>query len=761
LLRPLRRTGVQRARALSQAQLQYARGIAESIRVAEETQVFGASAAQRKRMDGFISTARGHLFATQVLLRLASNLYAAVISLLFVGGLFILYELGRGHAASLGAIVLILVRASSSGQNVQAAYQTLLQSMPFVERTQLAEGRYRESIPVRGSRSLPVLATLGFDDVGFAYTPGRPVLSDISFEVNGGEVIGVIGPSGAGKSTLVQLLLRLRTPSEGRYLVNGLPAEEFSDDAWHTRVAYVPQEPRLLHASVAENIRFFREIDDEAVQRAGRLARIHEDIVSWPDGYDTIVGPRADAVSGGQQQRICLARALVGQPEVLVLDEPTSALDPTSESLIQESLMGLKQQLTLFIVAHRMSTLDICDRVMIIIDGKLTAFDTIELLQRESSYYRSASKLAATPPDESDTLMLDASAELPENVPESAAELLEPMLGTQLGPELRSRPSGALDSRTRLPDFFIVGHPKCGTTALYETLRRHSQIYMPDGKEPWFFAPELHVRTPPRPEGTPSTLEQYAALFAAAEPEQSIGEATALYLWSQTAAARIAEVQPDARIIAILREPASFLRSLHLQFVQSYVETEGDLRKALALEQERRQGKSIPRHTYWPDALLYSEHVRYVEQLRRYHTVFARENVLVLIYDDFRADNEGTVRKVLSFLGVNESEQVDVPRANPSVRTRSQHLHGLVHALSVGRGPGSRAVKGTVKALTPRGLRRQALHATQSRLVFADPRPVDDDLMQELRWRFKSEVVALGEYLKRDLISLWDYGDVE
>ncbi|HEY4811319.1 MAG TPA: hypothetical protein VIH71_09715, partial [Solirubrobacteraceae bacterium] len=145
LLRPLRRTGVRRARALSQAQLQYARGIAESIRVAEETQVFGASAAQRKRMDGFISTARGHLFATQVLLRLASNLYAAVISLLFVGGLFMLYELGRGHAASLGAIVLILVRASSSGQNVQAAYQTLLQSMPFVERTQLAEGRYRES----------------------------------------------------------------------------------------------------------------------------------------------------------------------------------------------------------------------------------------------------------------------------------------------------------------------------------------------------------------------------------------------------------------------------------------------------------------------------------------------------------------------------------------------------------------------------------------------------------------------------------------
>ena len=176
----------------------------------------------------------------------------------------------------------------------------------------------------------------------------------------------------------------------------------------------------------------------------------------------------------------------------------------------------------------------------------------------------------------------------------------------------------ALPEGGRIPDFYIVGHAKSGTTALYEMLRRHPQIYMPDGKEPWFFADELHVRTPPRPEGTPQTLEQYMALFAAARPEQRIGEATALYLWSRTAARRIAQVRPDARIIAILREPASFLQSLHLQFTQTYIEVEGDLRKALALEPERRQGRGVPRYTYWPQALLYSEHVRYVEQLNRY-----------------------------------------------------------------------------------------------------------------------------------------------
>ena len=156
----------------------------------------------------------------------------------------------------------------------------------------------------------------------------------------------------------------------------------------------MPQEPRLLHASVAENIRFERELDAATVEHAARLAHIHDEILGWPKGYETVVGPRADAVSGGQQQRLCLARALAAKPEVLVLDEPTSALDPNSEALIQESLSGLKHELTLFIIAHRMSTLDICDRVMVIIDGKLVAFDTIELLREHNSYYRSASAIA-------------------------------------------------------------------------------------------------------------------------------------------------------------------------------------------------------------------------------------------------------------------------------------------------------------------------------------------------------------------------------
>jgi ATP-binding cassette subfamily B protein len=130
--------------------------------------------------------------------------------------------------------------------------------------------------------------------------------------VGGGETVGIIGPSGAGKSTLVQLLLRLRTPSTGRYLLNGIPAAEIAQEDWHRRVAYVPQDPRLLHASVAENIRYFREIGDEDVERAARLARIHDEVSGWAKGYETIVGPRADAVSGGQHGSASRARSRPG-----------------------------------------------------------------------------------------------------------------------------------------------------------------------------------------------------------------------------------------------------------------------------------------------------------------------------------------------------------------------------------------------------------------------------------------------------------------
>jgi hypothetical protein len=191
--------------------------------------------------------------------------------------------------------------------------------------------------------------------------------------------------------------------------------------------------------------------------------------------------------------------------------------------------------------------------------------------------------------------------------------------------------------------------------------------------------------------------------------------------------------------------------------MRDHVETEKDLAKAIALEPERRSEQEITRRP----GLVYSDYVQYVEQLRRYHAVFPQEQVLVLIYDDFRADNEGTVRRVLSFLGVDETAPLELTEANPSVRVRSPRLNEMVRSVYLGRGPVGRALKGPIKALTPARVRRGGLEAFQRRAVYGKPQPADERLMLSLRRRFRGEVVALSEYLDRDLVRLWGYDGID
>ncbi len=345
--------------------------------------------------------------------------------------------------------------------------------------------------------------------------------------------------------------------------------------------------------------------------------------------------------------------------------------------------------------------------------------------------------------------------------------------GAQLQAPAREHTPGAAASGVapgRAPDFFIIGHEKCGTTALYRILRQHPQIFMPELKEPRFFeAP--HDRRPAPPHAIrPRTLDDYLALFAGARPDQRAGEASPQYIRSEHAARLIAEVQPAARIIALLREPTSFLRTYHFHCVRELVESERDLRKAIALEGSRREGRNLPRGSRAPRRLLYCEHVRYAEQLRRFEAAFGREQMLVLVYEDFLRDNDATARTVLRFLGVNDTVALDlagetnVPRqarrGRKAVRLRG--LHRLAMTLQTARRQPQQASRlwRTVDALTPGWLRSDAVEDLARRVVFSVPPPPDEQFVRELRARFKPEVLALSDYIGRDMVAEWGYEDI-
>lgn len=394
LMRPLNAAGRRQAGILSAEQMTYASGIYEAVSLAEEVKVFGSERSLEQQVQRLVDRVRQRNFTTHFLMRLVPGLYQCGVLLLLVSGLGAIALVGHARIASLGAVVLLLVRASSYGQQVQGGYLIVCQTVPFADRLAAAERRYSGAAVQRGQRHLEKVPRIAFQQVSYAYEAGSPVLRSLTFEIDPGEAVGIVGPTGAGKSTLVQLLLGLREPDSGCYLLDGEPASTLSSEAWTRGFAYVGQDPRLLHGTVADNIRFFRELNYAVVERAARLAHIHEDIMSWPLRYETRIGQRADAVSGGQRQRICLARALAASPFVLVLDEPTSALDPRSESLVRSSLAELKGKATLLVIAHRLSTLSICDRVMVVEDGTVDAFGRASELARSNAFYRSAS----TPP---------------------------------------------------------------------------------------------------------------------------------------------------------------------------------------------------------------------------------------------------------------------------------------------------------------------------------------------------------------------------
>jgi subfamily B ATP-binding cassette protein MsbA len=230
---------------------------------------------------------------------------------------------------------------------------------------------------------------LGFDRVSFSYDTGDRVLDDLSFDVSRGEVLGIVGPTGAGKTTLLGLAARFFDPSSGTVCVNGMDAKTLKLADLYQQVAVVTQDPFLFSASVRENIRCGRpKATDAEVEDAARAAEVHDEILMLPRGYDTLVGAGQRGLSGGQIQRLNIARAILKNAPLLLLDEATSSLDSLTEMRVQRALDRLMQGRTTMVVAHRLSTLRNATRLLVLDRGHIVAFGPHDELLARSPFYR-------------------------------------------------------------------------------------------------------------------------------------------------------------------------------------------------------------------------------------------------------------------------------------------------------------------------------------------------------------------------------------
>jgi ATP-binding cassette, subfamily B, bacterial len=395
ILFPLRQASRRVSRRANAANLTVSTDVAEATAHLQEIRTFGVEDAVARRFDGRVREAAALDARKAFLNSLAPVVYQGTALLLIVAAAATLYLADVTHLGGIGGVMLIMLRSLTYAQSLQANYQGLSSATPALEALQAEIQRYEAAKVDRGGARIGRIGDLEFDAVSFEYQTGSPVLRDVSFTVPQGDIVGIVGPSGAGKSTLVQLVLRFRDPSRGRVIADGRDVRGLALDDWYERVSFVPQEPALFAGSVADNIRFYRDdVDDTAIERAARLANLHDDIVAMPSGYDTPVGERGGDLSGGQRQRLCIARALVEAPDLIVFDESTSALDGRSESLVRSSMQQLAPAATVFVIAHRLSTLSICNRIMVLLDGELHGFDEPQRLEETNPFYREALMLS-------------------------------------------------------------------------------------------------------------------------------------------------------------------------------------------------------------------------------------------------------------------------------------------------------------------------------------------------------------------------------
>jgi ATP-binding cassette subfamily B protein len=273
--------------------------------------------------------------------------------------------------------------------HVTANYNEFQQGQSSLRR--LREIEKEPSEPADPVPSIPLgrlRGDLNFDQVEFAYTPGQPVLRDFNLTIKAGQVVALVGPSGAGKTTLFSLLLRFNRVNKGQLLFDGKDLSQVSARDLRQQVALVPQRSSVFSGTIAEAIRFGRQATQDQLQQAAKLANAHDFIIRLPDGYNTRLQERGTNVSGGQLQRIAIARAVLGNPAVMLLDEATSALDAEAEAAVQ---LGLKQAMlgrTVIVIAHRLATVQEADLIVVLEHGRICQQGSHDDLMSQGGRYR-------------------------------------------------------------------------------------------------------------------------------------------------------------------------------------------------------------------------------------------------------------------------------------------------------------------------------------------------------------------------------------
>lgn len=328
-------------------------------------------------------------------------IFGAVITVIWYGASLVSSgEITVGH---LTIYILYSMFVAGSMGSLPELYANIQRALGAAERVIEILNEKPENIVISESNKTikqSLMGKLRFEEVGFAY-PTRAdiqILKNISFTAEAGQKIAVVGPSGAGKSTIASLILEFYKPTSGNIYYDDIPAESISLTDIRNQVAIVPQDVLLFGGTIRENINYGQlDANANSVIEAAKRANAHDFIMSFPDGYDTVVGERGVKLSGGQRQRIAIARALLKDPAILILDEATSALDSESERLVQEALEELMKNRTSIIIAHRLSTIKNADSILVIDEGKVADFGNhIELISKGSGLYHHLYTLQST-----------------------------------------------------------------------------------------------------------------------------------------------------------------------------------------------------------------------------------------------------------------------------------------------------------------------------------------------------------------------------